>query len=452
VRRALNHRHLAALCLVALAAAGCGAAPQPQRHAERPAWLDEPNPWPSIRQERIRTLLPDAMRRANVDAWIVLLRENANDPLAVHIGGENAGGLAAFLYFAGPSSFEAVALSPWGEATALREMELHDRVVVLDPGMSVWDQLAREIVARDPQRIAVNSGTRAVADGLSHSLRVQLERALGPGYAARLESADELVYEWLAVKTAREVEVLRKAAALTEQLQLEAYAQVVPGVTRDSDVARYLKRRMAELGVGDAWAPDQNPNVNSGPDRGHSHATDRVIQPGDFIQTDFGIRVFDLWVTDIQRFAYVLAPGETQAPPEALERWENGRRGGELAFRAMRPGVTGRDVDRPQREWMESRGSLPVPWSTGHPVGYWAHDVGPALAGGTPDAPRRPAAERELRAGQVFAFDGFFSWTLPDGGTKTISVEEMAVITPDGAEYLIAPQRELILIRSRTSS
>jgi Xaa-Pro dipeptidase len=211
VSRALNHRHLAALCLVALAAAGCGAAPQPQRHAERPAWLDEPNPWPSIRQERIRTLLPDAMRRANVDAWIVLLRENANDPLAVHIGGENAGGLAAFLYFAGPSSFEAVALSPWGEATALREMELHDRVVVLDPGMSVWDQLAREIVARDPQRIAVNSGTRAVADGLSHSLRVQLERALGPGYAARLESADELVYEWLAVKTAREVEVLRKA-------------------------------------------------------------------------------------------------------------------------------------------------------------------------------------------------------------------------------------------------
>jgi len=55
----------------------------------------------------------------------------------------------------------------------------------------------------------------------------------------------------------------------------------------------------------------------------------------------------------------------------------------------------------------------------------------------------------------VFAFDGFFAWTLPGGsgawgdGSKTISVEEMAVITETGAEYLVPPQQELILIRGR---
>jgi hypothetical protein len=32
--------------------------------------------------------------------------------------------------------------------------------------------------------------------------------------------------------------------------------------------------------------------------------------------------------------------------------------------------------------------------------------------------------------------------------TKTISVEEMAVVTERGAEYLIPPQEELVLIRS----
>jgi len=252
------------------------------------------------------------------------------------------------------------------------------------------------------------------------------------------------------VKLPEEIEILRRAAALTERLELEAYEQVVPGKTRDSDVARYLKKRMAELGVEDAWAPEQNPNVNSGIDRGHSHSTGKLIQPGDFIQTDFGIKVYGVWCTDIQRFAYVLAAGEREPPPEALRRWENGRRGGRAAFQAMRPGVRGYDVDKAQREWMEEAGSLPVMWSTGHPVGYWAHDVGPSLGGAQRPGPPSGDALRVLRPGQVFAFDGFFSWSAEDGeaeATKTISVEEMAVITERGAEYLIPPQADLVLIR-----
>jgi Xaa-Pro aminopeptidase len=240
---------------------------------------------------------------------------------------------------------------------------------------------------------------------------------------------------------------MRRAAALTEQLELEAYARILPGVTTDADVARFLKARMAELGVLDGWAPDQNPNVNSGPDRGHSHATDKVIQPGDVIQTDFGIRVHDMWVTDIQRFAYVMAPGD-EAPPEVLERWQNARDGSRAAFEAMRPGATGWEVDRAQREILEARGSIPIIWSTGHPVGYWAHDLGPRLGGAAGGASPSGDAARPLRPGQTFAFDGFFGWPRGDGTTKTISVEEMVVITESGAEWLIPPQEELILIRA----
>jgi hypothetical protein len=46
----------------------------------------------------------------------------------------------------------------------------------------------------------------------------------------------------------------------------------------------------------------------------------------------------------------------------------------------------------------------------------------------------------------VFAFDGFHCWKRSDGSEKTISVEEMAVVTDTGATYLIPPQEELILI------
>jgi Xaa-Pro aminopeptidase len=185
--------------------------------------------------------------------------------------------------------------------------------------------------------------------------------------------------------------------------------------------------------------------VNSGADRGHSHATNKVIMPGDVIQIDFGIKVYDRWVSDIQRFAYVLKDGETEAPEDIAYYWASGKAGNRAAFNAMKPGVKGVDVDRAQRVLMEKANSEYVMWSTGHPVGYVAHDVGPNL-GGSQTSHVRPASEKLLKEGMTFAFDGFHSWKLPDGSLKTISVEEMVVITKTGADYLIAPQEDLILI------
>ena len=447
---------LAPLCAALVLAGGC-AAPSgdgvgggPEEATANQAFPHDPGLWPSIREERIQTLLAPAMERAGVDAWVVLARENANDPIAPHVGAENAGGLAAFLFFLEEGgALRSLALSPETEATALAEVAPLDSVRSVPRGTDMYGEVARELRGRDLRRIAVNSSTRNIADGLSWTQRTALERALGPDLSQRLVSSEEVIIEWLSVKLPREVEIMRTAAALTAQLQLEAYATVVPGTTTDADVARFLKRRMAELGVEDAWAPDQNPNVNSGPDRGHSHATDRVIQPGDVIQTDFGIRVHGVWVTDIQRFAYVLRPGETEAPPEVLARWETAKRGGRAAFGAMRPGATGWEVDRAQRLVLEEEGSIPIIWSTGHPVGYWAHDLGPRLGGAAGGAPPSGDAARPLRPGQTFAFVGFCGWPQEDGTTKTISVEEMVVITQDGAEWLIPPQEELVLVPTR---
>ncbi len=405
-----------------------------------------PSPWPEVRKQRIAQLLPQAMEAAGVDAWLLLCRENNNDPLADHVGGENAGSTAAFLFFRDEEGFHSVVYSPVGEATALKELAIHDQVIPVVRGDSAVRQVARFIRDRDFARLAVNmSSSNAQADGLSHSQHKALARALGEQHAARMVSSDDLVYEWLSIKLPLEVDIMRKAAELTARWQLEAYATVVPGKTTDADIARFLKAKMAAAGVGDAWAPDQNPAINSGPDRGHSHPTDKVIMPGDVIQTDFGIRVYDRWVTDVQRFAYVLKPGETKPPADIQHYWESARDGGRAAFDAMKPGVRGIDVDEAQRKLMEANGSEHVMWSTGHPVGYVAHDTGPNL-GGSRGTSLRPAAMKPLKAGMVFSFDGFHAWTLEGGGLKTISVEEMAVIREDGAEYLMPPQQELVLI------
>lgn len=407
-------------------------------------WGD--NPWPEIRKQRITQLLPTAMEATDLDAWLVICRENDNDPMADHIGGENAGGTAVFLFYSDSEDFHSVVFSPVGEATALDELDIHDRVIPVDRGASAIEDAAKFIGNLSLSRIALNTSSQnKLADGLSHSQYQALTMALDPESLAALVSSEDLIYEWLSIKLPQEVEIMRKAAELTAAWQIEAYATIVPGETTDAEVAAFLDAKMEAYGVGEAWSPSQNPNVNSGPDRGHSHATDKVIMPGDVIQTDFGIKLYDRWVSDIQRFAYVLGPDQNQAPDSIQRYWESARDGGFAAFQAMKPGVRGEDVDAAQRALMQKNKSEYVMWSTGHPVGYVAHDAGPNL-GGSHTPGQRSAAQLLLKAGMVFAFDGFHAWILEQGGTKTISVEEMAVITETGAEYLISPQQELILV------
>ena len=406
------------------------------------------SPWPEIRKERINTLLPNALKNANLDAWLVICRENNNDPIADHIGGENAGGTAVFIFYNDTDGFHSKVFSPSGEATALDDLDIHDEVVSVERGTSAVKMAVEFIKTKDFTAIAVNSSdSNSVADGLSYTQRKNLEDVLGE-YANRLVPSTDVVYEWLSIKLPAEVDILRKAAQLTADWQIEAYKQIVPGKSTDADIAKFLKQKMTEYGVKDGWAPDQNPNVNSGEDRGHSHATDKVIMPGDVIQIDFGIKVYDRWVSDIQRFAYVLKDDETETPKDILHYWESGKAGNRAALAAMKPGVKGVDVDRAQRVLMETAGSDYVMWSTGHPVGYVAHDVGPNL-GGSQASHVRAASEKLIKEGMTFAFDGFHAWKLENGGVKTISVEEMAVVKKEGAEYLIAPQEDLILICSK---
>jgi Xaa-Pro aminopeptidase len=404
------------------------------------------SPWPEIRKQRINQLLPNALKAANVDAWLIVCRENNNDPLADHIGCENAGSPAAYLFYFNKGTFHSVAYSPSSEAKALDELNIHEKVISVPRSVSAL-KYAAEFIKKQPfERIAINvSDLNAQADGLSHSQYKQLASLLGAKHTAKLVSSEEVVYQWLSIKLPAEVEIMKEAAMLSAKWQLEAYKTIVPGKTTDADVAKFLKAKMKARGVTDAWAADQNPNVNSGPDRGHSHSTDKVIMPGDVIQIDFGVKLYNRWVSDIQRFAYVLKEGETSAPANIQQYWIHARDSGFAAFNAMKPGVKGIDVDQAQTVLMNKYNSEPVPWSTGHPVGYVAHDTGPNL-GGSRSAQVRPAAHRKLKEGMVFAFDGFFSWPLNNTEFKTISVEEMAVITKNGAEYLIPPQQNLVLV------
>ncbi len=199
------------LLIFGLLGVACSPDAPEQKPAEDTDIFKGDSPWPEIRKKRIAQLLPQALKAAGVDAWLIICRENNNDPLAHHIGGENAGGEAAFLFFLDGDSVKSVVFSPVGEATALRDLKIHDEVINVARDKNALTQLADYLSDTNIKNIAINSSTSMnMGDGISATQKERLMSALEPKY--QLVSADEVIYEWLSIKLPEEVEIMTKAS------------------------------------------------------------------------------------------------------------------------------------------------------------------------------------------------------------------------------------------------
>lgn len=109
----------------------------------------------------------------------------------------------------------------------------------------------------------------------------------------------------------------------------------------------------------------------------------------------------------------------------------------EAARRAIRPGVQGIAADTAAREVLAARGYAEFPHGLGHQVGRVAHDGMALLGPAWEKYGRKPYVP--LEEGMVFTIEPRL--TVPEHGVVTI--EEMVVVTQDGAEYLSDPQTSL---------
>lgn len=395
----------------------------------------------SILQEKSSQAI-DILKETDIDLWLTFVRETSGvrDPVLDFLIGPGDLTWQSVLIFT--KTGERIAMVGNLEKDAIARLGVFDTILGYDEGIR---SLLRETIARiDPDEVAVNTSQNNVqADGLTHAMyEMLLSHLNGTPYAERLVSAEPVINALRGRKTKTEVERIRKAVEITDEIYRKTFEHVRVGMT-EKEVAAYMHAQMAEAGVGFAWPRESNPAVNSGPESpvGHSGPTDIQIQPGHILHWDFGVK-YEEYCSDIQRVAYILREGEKFAPPEVQRGFETVRQAIEAARAAMKPGVTGGEIDTIARKIVTDAGYPEYKHALGHQLGRVAHDGG-ALLGPLwekyGDSPKL-----KLEVGQVYTIEP----GLAVPGYGHIGLEEDVVMTETGAEYLGEPQEKLALLPS----
>ena len=336
----------------------------------RDAWL----------QERATTILPDLLRRADVDMWLLISREYNEDPVletmlpSTWMGARRTTML--LVYDPGNGQpLETLACARYDVGDVFKK--------AWDPEAQPdqWQALAQLIKERNPRKIAVNrSATFGLADGISAEHYANLQEALPDTLASRIVSGEDLAIGWLETRLPAEMTTYRHIMSVAHYLIAEAFSNqvITPGKTTTEDVVWHLRERARALGL-DVWfhptvdvqrAEDQALHAFSG------RPGETVIQPGDLLHCDYGITYCGL-NTDTQHNAYVLRPGESEAPEYLREAFAKGQRVMDILTGHFGNGATGNELLARTLAQGKEEGLQPTVYT--HPIGYHGHAAGPTI-------------------------------------------------------------------------
>ncbi len=382
----------------------------------------------------------EIVKELGIDCWITFVRES-------QINGDP---VLPFLVEADVTWHSAFIVTASGEAHAI--VGEYDRLTVEDLGVydsvegfvtGIKEPLLARLQNLDPAKIALNfSEGSEICDGLTHGMFLTMVRFLSDiGYEDRIVSAEPIVSALRERKTPMELERIGAAIRATEEIFSAVAGFIRPGVV-EKEIAAFMKSEVAGRSLELAWEESVCPAVFTGPGGAGAHYApgEARVERGHVLNMDFGVKV-EGYCSDMQRTFYIMDKGEEAPPAEVLHGFDIIVRAIEKAREAMKPGVEGEIVDAAARKVVVDAGFEEFPHGLGHQVGRFSHD-GTALLGPSWEKyAEKPF--RKLEKNMVFTLEPRL--TVPDRGVVTI--EEMVVVTANGADYLSTPQKELLLTR-----
>jgi Xaa-Pro dipeptidase len=417
-------------------------------------WSDQITTREKWLTQRHAMLLP-MMRRHNIGMWIVVNEEFHDDPLSQYIAPPRpyTGNRDIFVFIdGGDKGLKKFAITGYTEENLARFFD-----APTDEPRPAGPTMRMLYDTWQPKTIGLGiSGRRGQTRSLGYDAYKFLADAMGTEATSRFSSASDLIEEYLDTRLPEEMEYYRTAVAVTEAIVKHALspAVITPGVTTVGDVRRHLYDALWNANVRTWFQPDlrvQRAGGEIATSRGFlAVATEGiVIEPGDLVHIDFGISYmgFD---TDWQKMAYVLRPGETDAPPGLKQALQNTNTLQDaLMLRHSRPGLTGGTVFRATMAEMKEKGIEAMVYS--HPIGTQGHGLGAGIDFRAANRSDTTALNSRLRLGSYISIELNTGTPVPEWGGKKVFVmmEDDAHLTPEGFRFFRPRQEQFYLIPSR---
>ncbi len=291
-----------------------------------------------------------------------------------------------------------------------------------DLGLSVIDWVDGD----DPYRLVADAlggqpAATAVTDAMPALHLLPLAEILGVPPVL----ATGVLRELRMIKDASEIEALRQAGAAIDRVHARVPELLVPGRTEAAVAAD-----IAEAIVAEGHSEVSFVIVGSGPngaDPHHEHS-DRVLRAGDIVVVDIGGAWEPGYHSDSTRTYSIGEPD-----PSVVHRYSILQHAQATAVAAVRPGVTAEQIDAAARDVLTEAGLADYfVHRTGHGIGLSVHEEPYIVSGnGLP-----------LAAGMAFSVEpGIY---FP--GRWGARIEDIVVVTPEGAEPLNKRPHELVVV------
>ena len=341
---------------------------------ERAAFINK------IQKERLNKLLPQLMEKTDIDMWVLIAREYNEDPIIKTMLpptwlNARRTTILVFSLDKKTKKFESVAIARYAFGDNIPSIWDKDK----QPNQ--WEALKDYIVSKNPEKIGLNiSSYESLADGLSKYHYDQLINVLSPEFRKKITSAEDLAIAWIETRTDLEMTVFSQLVEISSSIIREAFSTkvITPGVTSTDDVVWWMREKVLSLGL-DTWF---HPTVDvQRKDNSDLYAFDNkskfdIILPGDLLHCDFGISYLTL-NTDTQELAYVLKPGETNAPDFLIKAFKEGTRVQDIFTSNFKQGLTGNEILRRSLEQGKAEGLRPSIYT--HPLGTYGHSAGTTI-------------------------------------------------------------------------